>query len=1358
LQAIFHAQSYLLMKHNLTLTFLLALLQFGIVSAQVSKDATVPISATVNSGPLSITLNWSNPTASNLLILRHTKGNPPNIWTQVLNVTNSTLTSGVDASVSAGQTYEYIIQRATTINAFGYAHVSVNAPVVDTRGKILVFVDSTTADALGVELVRMKNDMRGDGWEAIPIKVGPSSTVQSVKAEIVSRYNADPANVKAVFLIGRVPIPYSGDTNWDGHPEHMGAWPCDNYYADVNGVWTDNTVNDVTPGRAANVNIPGDGKFDQSVMPSAAELQVGRLDFRRLTVGTFGLSEIELLRRYLDKNHNFRTKQYVVANKALVDDNFGYFSGEAFAENGFRNAYPVVGESNIVEADFFNNTNPDTYLLGYGCGGGWYSGAGGVGSSTNFGTDTVNVVFSNLFGSYFGDWDYETDPFMPSALASKGGILTCGWAGRPHFFLQALASGETIGYCMKETQNAQYNSGFFGSYGESGAHVALLGDPTLRAQVVAPPSNVTLEQQCTNVKINWTASADPNILGYYVYRSAGLGGPYNRLTGTLVTGTTYTDASSIPTSDTLFYQVRAIKQEQTPGGGIFLNNSVGPISYLPVKQPNPPALNTLGSTLTCAQTSISIFVESNLPATAYAWVGPGNFSAAVQSPMVSTPGTYTVTVTADNGCTNSASVAVSQNIQGPSISITGGSLNCAVTTVTLSAGSNMSLLPPTKWTGPNGFSANGSNITVSLPGVYTVTGTAQSTGCTSSATYTVQQNNIAPGAVATGVQLDCNNPSGTLLGFSFSTNVDYEWQGPGGFSSNLQNPEVNLPGNYFLTVTDPINACTSSATANVSQDITEPNVSISGDGLITCAVPSATLTANSTTNGTTFSWTGPGGFTSNQKTITVTTGGIYTVTARGSNGCIATTSKTIESDGSVPVVTATGGTITCLTPVITLEGAVNQPNTTISWLGPNGFTSSLLTPNVTEPGTYILTSVASNGCSASATTIVNADIELPSLSVEPPGILNCNSPNVVLHASSTAPNVLFGWVGPNNFTSTLQNPTVTEPGVYIVGVSGSNGCTASMQVVVTSDFIPPSFTITTPGVLTCANPCIQLQGFPSGVTVEPSEICQPGTYTITVTGQNGCSSTSTFSVTEAPPLVGNYDNAVLGCAGPNTISANISGGTAPYDYNWSTGDHGPTATLNVLSGSVVIGLTVTDAAGCELVLPLSTIVIPDPVGALITFTNASGANVADGAVSASGSGGVPPYTYIWNNGITTSAQQNLLPGLYNCTVTDAVGCTSVASGTVGFTIGTTESDLLKTLSLSPNPTADFVLLDMRLVEPGIVSVSVFDPTGRLVWEKSAFEMSETILPIDLSTQAAGMYSVSIHVNNQLITRKIAVIR
>jgi hypothetical protein len=267
-----------------------------------------------------------------------------------------------------------------------------------------------------------------------------------------------------VLLLGAIPVPYSGNTAWDGHGDHQGAWPSDAYYADVNGNWTDSTVNNVSPGRDVNKNIPGDGKYDQSYLPSTVELQVGRVDFRHINAVAFGeADQIGLMRRYLDKDHKWRIGDFPVDNKALVDDNFGYFGGEAFGSSGYRNAYPLVGETNIVETDFFAGTESQSYLLGYGCGGGNYNGAAGVGSSSNFATDTVNIVFSNLFGSYFGDWDYEVDPFLPSALASRGGILTCSWAGRPHGFNQGLASGETIGFCIRETMNAQYNIGFANS-------------------------------------------------------------------------------------------------------------------------------------------------------------------------------------------------------------------------------------------------------------------------------------------------------------------------------------------------------------------------------------------------------------------------------------------------------------------------------------------------------------------------------------------------------------------------------------------------------------------------------------------------------------------------------------------------------------------------------------------------------------------------------------------------------------------------------------------------------------------------------------------------------------------------------
>ena len=377
------------MQKTFTFCFLLLLfLTAAPMTAQVSKDATVPLSAVVSTAPASVTLNWPTPVASTLRVLRRLKGQT-GAWTSLLNVANSTQTTLTDATVTVGQTYEYRVERISNVAAYGYAHVAVEAAVTDSRGKLLLFVDAALVADLAPEISRFKNDLRGDGWQVVEHITAATATVKEVKALIVSHYNADPAGVKSVLLLGSIPIPYSGNTQWDGHPDHAGAWPADAYYTDVitglGGSWTDASVNNVTPSRTANHNIPGDGKFDQNYIPTPAELSVGRVDFRRIDAAAFGAANTaDLYRRYLNKNHDWRAGIYQTEKKALVDDNFGYFNGEAFAANGFRNAYPLVGEANIVQTDFFNNTNPQRWLLGYGTGGGSYTSAGGVGSSSNF--------------------------------------------------------------------------------------------------------------------------------------------------------------------------------------------------------------------------------------------------------------------------------------------------------------------------------------------------------------------------------------------------------------------------------------------------------------------------------------------------------------------------------------------------------------------------------------------------------------------------------------------------------------------------------------------------------------------------------------------------------------------------------------------------------------------------------------------------------------------------------------------------------------------------------------------------------------------------------------------------------------
>ena len=130
---------------------------------------------------------------------------------------------------------------------------------------------------------------------------------------------------------------------YDGHGDHNGAWPSDTYYGDLNGIWTDNQVDNATPTRNENKNIIGDGKFDQSSIPSDLELEVGRIDFFNLPA--FAKTELQLLKDYFAKNHKFRIGLIKAKRQGIVQDNFNFT--EAFGQSGVKNFSAFFGPKNV---------------------------------------------------------------------------------------------------------------------------------------------------------------------------------------------------------------------------------------------------------------------------------------------------------------------------------------------------------------------------------------------------------------------------------------------------------------------------------------------------------------------------------------------------------------------------------------------------------------------------------------------------------------------------------------------------------------------------------------------------------------------------------------------------------------------------------------------------------------------------------------------------------------------------------------------------------------------------------------------------------------------------------------------------
>ncbi len=535
------------------------------------KWYAVQVSATVQASPAQITLTWPvDSNAQSYTIYR--KSPTASSWSQIASLSGST-GSYTDTGVAAGQTYEYQVSSSTAWNYSGYGYVlsGINAPLVEYRGKVLLIVDSTYASDLASELSRLQQDLVGDGWTVVRKDVSRSDSPQNIKNLIKNEYNADPQNVKSVFLFGHVPVPYSGNFNPDGHPDHQGAWAADVYYGDIDGNWTDSSTYSGGATRTENKNAPGDGKFDQSDLPSNVDLEVGRVDLAKMTAiaNTSGLTEKELLRQYLNKDHNFRHNLITAQRRGLICDNFGEKDGEAFSASGYRAFSAMFGANNVTlvgQDQYFPTLGSQDYLWSYGCGGGSYTTCYGVGSTEDFGRTDIKSMFTMLFGSYFGDWDSESN-FLRGPLASKTYGLAAVWAGRPHWFVHPMALGETIGASAKRSQN---NGSIYSkqNYGSRGVHVALMGDPTLRMHPVAPPANVTLNGST----VSWGASSDSSVQGYHVYRATSAAGPFTRVTSSPVTSTSYND--STVSAGAYTYMVRAIKLERS-GSGTYTNASQG---------------------------------------------------------------------------------------------------------------------------------------------------------------------------------------------------------------------------------------------------------------------------------------------------------------------------------------------------------------------------------------------------------------------------------------------------------------------------------------------------------------------------------------------------------------------------------------------------------------------------------------------------------------------------------------------------------------------------------------------------------------------------------------------------------------
>ena len=390
--------------------------------------------------------------------------------------------------------------------------------------------------------------------------------------------------------------------------------------------------------------------------------------------------------------------------------------------------------------------------------------------------------------------------------------------------------------------------------------------------------------------------------------------------------------------------------------------------------------------------------------------------------------------------------------------------------------------------------------------------------------------------------------------------------------------------------------------------------------------------------------------------------GTLSVTVTDGDGATGTTSVTVATPDALEATFAQGGT-QCA-PEESATVSVTGGTAPYSYAWDNGQTGA--TADDLGFGVACVEVTDANGCEK----IFCLDLERPlTVTIDVTDPLcpgGCDAVAIARVSGGTRP-VTYQW---DNGATTAINDMLL-PGTYCVTVTDANGCTATECATIDDpneflfdlDITQPNCGAADGSVTLSTNGGSGSLSFAlDGVSGTTFTGLGEGTYTATVTDGRGCMGDTTFTLAGGNLVVDiDANSPPCGVGNTGSATANVTGGTAPFMYDWSNGTNGQT-TSNLAPG--MYSVTVTDAAGCTGTAT-TTITAGSNLTVTATSTDETCEDANDGSASAMVSGGDAPYTFSWSTGATDPVIDNLAPGTYTVTVTDNNGCTGTTTVTVG---------------------------------------------------------------------------------------------
>jgi len=861
-----------------------------------------------------------------------------------------------------------------------------------------------------------------------------------------------------------------------------------------------------------------------------------------------------------------------------------------------------------------------------------------------------------------------------------------------------LVNGNTV-ICSGSTANLQVSGAESYSWAPNGD----FGNPTDSVQNVSPGGLITYTVTGNTGGCKTTQLVTVNVASI---PPVTISGPNTTCAGTSITlfGTGADVYSWAGGPNAAGYQVVPVNNSTYTVTGTDLSTGCSNTATTTITVNPLPVISITGSSSVCQGSGTTLTANG---ADSYQWSGGPNTQTYNVSPQNTTTfevmGTSTVT-----GCSDTATQVVVVNML-PSVTINGNNSVCSGSSITLTANGADTY----QWSG--GPATSVYTFTPGVNATYTVTGTNTTTTCSNSATLSVSVN--TPSAITANAYpstIVCQGGQITLFGGGGST---YSWSSGvsdgvsfrpassatftvtsisnGCLVSSTVSITVNpLPvititatpkdsicqgGNVTLTASGATsyswsNGITnavafSPATSNVYQvtgtdangcsNSSQVPIVVNNLPAITGAVsPQTVCKGGSVTlngyGGTTYTWSG--GVT-NGVSFVPATSGTYTLTGTNAAGCsnTAVVGVTINpvpviSDSAIPSASVCQGNSVAL---------LGKGASSYSWSG--GISDGISFVPVAS-GTYTVTGFGANGCSSkdSITIKVNNKVILSPLAINTTCALNNGSIKVT--ASSGTPPYVYSWsTVPVNTTDSIGS---LSPGTYIITVNDVNKCSSYSSIDISSSTAPIL------SISTSSSSCGNASGsaavgvvggtapyryaWSNGDTTNTANGLTLGTYIVTVTDENHCSSFASADISNlnGPSITANaVTNVACNSLATGAINIGVSGGALPYSFVWSNG-----ATTQNISGLAAgpYQVTVTDGNNCSA---LGNFSISQPSALKLTKSIVkANCGVSDGGATVKVSGGVQPYSYLWNNGRTSDSIATVNAGAYYVTVIDHNGC------------------------------------------------------------------------------------------------------